>query len=333
MVMTMISVSAQPIRLYSIGNSLTWDSKPPLVRDVLLTEGNTVTQGYHITCGLNLAKIVSDPTNVCIAPSIVHGVWTNALSNFEWDVITLQAFPGGTGLSEVTAAKTLIEQAIAGGRNKKCRFYLLLAWPPQSKSETFAEQLQRNSGGDAAKVFLSSSFLDYWFDAMVTAFPELDIRVIPTGKIFATIDNKLREINIGSFTNTYALYRDSYHMKPEGQHIASMALLSAVSGIRPGAHKFPPAYAPVLSSMNTNLVELVHEVIWSALTSDPRCKVTARPELNLRFNKLGSVHECSFIGTLHQSSDLNNWAELKDAKSPHRLTASERLQFFRTESH
>jgi hypothetical protein len=325
------ALSAETLRIYHIGNSLTWDSNPALTSLSLSNAGYTVQQGYHIACSRGLTRIESEPDYVCVPPPEPYGTWTNALANYDWDVITLQAYPGGSGLTEVAATRKIIEIALAGNRNRNCKFFLLLAWPTQSESNTFSELMMTPFEGDDASVFLSSGFLDYWYQQIVSIFPDLDIRTIPTGLVLATMDQKLSEINIGQYTNTYALYRDPYHMTSAGGHVAGTTMLCAVSGMRPQDQIFPAGYAGFVTTIDSRLVDLTYDVSWYTLSADPRTKITTTPEIRLIFNATGNAYECSFVGKLYHSMDLKNWNQVNDAKSPYRFGVSHQGEYFRSE--
>lgn len=318
-------LTAKELKIYNIGNSLTWDSKPTVQDDVLARNGYTVVRGYHIKCGRGLTYIEINPDDTCIAPPEPYGNWKHALINHEWDIITIQAYTGGTGISEVAATASIIQEAISGGRNQDCVFFLYLAWPRILESSNFADLVMTSFEDKNEPVSLSIGFLDYWYSELSSLFPTLDIRVIPTGIVFAIIDEKLRELEISPYTNTYDLYRDSDHMNHvEGRHIAMSTMLSAITGIRTEDIIFPVGY---FDSYNSTFVELSHEIIWYALTSESRTKIEIQPEIKMRRNPSGQL-ECSFLGTLFESNNLKDWGKVGDATSPYRINFTHRNAAF-----
>lgn len=320
-------LGAEHLRLYHIGNSLTMDSRPLDVAKTLQNSGHTVEQGCHISWGASLTDISADPATVDLAAPQPYGAWQNALSNYEWDAITIQAYRGGTGSSEVAATRAIIEQAIAGNRNRECNFFLYFAWPTKVPIGTFADRVMIPFLGDTASVFLSSGFLDYWHQELVSSFPELDIRVIPTGMALVNLDRKLREIGVSSYSQTFDLYRDFYHLNhAEGKHIALASMVAAISGTHPGKLKFPPSY---IGSIDSEFAALAHDVVWYTLTADSRVKIEAPAEVEVRFNPSGNIHEVSFVGTLSYSTDLVNWLEIPGITSPTRFNAVGARGYFR----
>lgn len=321
---------ADTIRIYHVGNSLTWDSNVALTSSSLRNQGHIVAQGYHIACGKSLVGIVHDPDVVCVPPPEPYGTWTNALANYEWDKVTIQAWAGATPGEELTATTKILDLATAQGRNRSCIFYLLLAWPLRDDSVSFSDLISSPFAGENAPTLLSSGFLEYWYEKITARYPDLDVRVIPTGIALMSIDQKLKEISIGPYTNTYALYRDRYHMTSEGQHLAAMTMLSTLSGIRPEAHTFPSGYSGFLSGVNSNLVALIHDVIWYNISAEPRTKVAVAPNVTLGFNHLGNIYECSFVGTLFHSTNSVDWTEIEGATSPYRFAPVQPTEFFRS---
>lgn len=321
--------SAERLRIYHVGNSLTWDAQPATQASVLSLNGYTVDQGYHIASGKSLSYIVENPGYYSDPPPPhPFGAWENALQNYEWDVITVQAYPGSTGRSEVNATIAIIEKAISGNRNGECVFYLYLAWPDAANAVSLASRVDAPFGGDGSSVFLSSGFLDYWHDKITSSFPELDVRVVPTGVVLATIDGKLREVEIAPYGNAYDLYRDAHHMNYlEGRHVAMASMLSTISGIRPQDISYPVGY---FSDFNQVFVELANDVVWYTLSNDSRTQIKTEAEISIRRAHSGTL-ECVFLGTLWQSYDLKSWSEVDAATSPYRINSSGRsISFYRS---
>ena len=322
---TLVTVAySETIRIYHIGNSLTWDSKLTSQTSILQHNGYEVEQGYHIACGRGLSYIEANPDYTCITPKEPYGKWKDALAEYEWDAVTIQAYPGGTGLSEVAATASIIHEATKNDRNKNCIFHLYLAWPNTSSSLSFADRVLTSYGGDSEVVFLSKGFLDYWYEEVSALFPDLKIRVIPTGIAFATIDEKLREIEIAPYADTYDLYRDVHHMnRTEGRHVAMSSMLSAITGIRTVDIIYPANY---FSTYSTDFIILSNEVIWFTLASDARTTIQSNPEIQLRVK--GNQLEISFLGNLYESNNLVDWNEVNTATSPFRIDTNKATASF-----
>lgn len=124
------TASAATFNLYSVGNSLTWDAKPPALAGMAASAGFSQTTGYHIRCGQNLDYIYSHPTETCVTPTS-FGTFSPAFSGYGWDAITLQPYTGTTANAEKQAVLNLIADAQLNSANDQTQFYIYAAYPAQ----------------------------------------------------------------------------------------------------------------------------------------------------------------------------------------------------------
>jgi hypothetical protein len=320
-------VFAEDFRIYYVGNSLTGDSSLFEQRFALESQGYTVFQGQHIECGKNLDYIVSNADTSCAAPIEPFGRWKDALTDFEWDAVSIQAFRGGTALDEIRATEAIIDTALSGGRNRHCIFYLYLSWPRIEEGRTLMEAIRRPFESEFSQTALSRDFLDYWYGSISARYPSLDIRIIPVGWIYGILDEKLRQRATGGYTKGDDLFRDAVHMNfSDGRDVAIRSFVTALTGNMPEQQELSRNHE---LRLNREMKKLSAEVIWYAMTSDPRTKVQSRPEARLS-RVTGFGWECSFTGILETSTGLDQWEEVTEATSPFRFNPGEdRLRFFR----
>ncbi len=76
-------------RYYLIGNSLTWDTVPPLL------SGDTQ---WHVDCGVSLPVIQSKTEKPCVTTSTV---WATALKEKQYDIVSVQPHYGATLAQDV----------------------------------------------------------------------------------------------------------------------------------------------------------------------------------------------------------------------------------------
>lgn len=329
-ILIIASLITEPVALgesrasYHIGNSLTWDCELDLMPQVFANEGFDYDQGWHIDCSMSLTRIVEFPgKELCsINPPNTpepYGAWSHALASYDWDFITLEGYPAyATGNSEVAATLTLINDALSEGRNTNCVFFMYFAWPQTNDAPSYTESINRPYTNASEKPILCKDFADFWFSSVTQAFPNLDIRLIPTGHVLEALDQKLGEIPVGSLSNAYDLYRDNDHMDwTSGRYVAHATMLAAMLGKPPSLIAFPDDPGDFINQVDPELVELANEVIWSVLTQDERTKIIDPPSILIQTNNTGGL-ELSFIGTLQMSTNLNNWT-VTNLISPHRL--------------
>jgi hypothetical protein len=78
-------------RCYLIGNSLTWDTVPPLLAGDVQ---------WHVDCGVNLPHIYAHPEKPCVKESTL---WPAALREKQYDVLCVQPHYGSTLAQDVAA--------------------------------------------------------------------------------------------------------------------------------------------------------------------------------------------------------------------------------------
>lgn len=86
---SVVADDATKSRYYLIGNSLTWDTVPPLL------SGDTQ---WHVDCGVSLQVIRTKTEKPCVQNSVV---WTTALKEKQYDVISVQPHYGTTLAQDV----------------------------------------------------------------------------------------------------------------------------------------------------------------------------------------------------------------------------------------
>lgn len=322
------SGQAKELALYQIGNSLTWDSEPEVTKRVLVDEGYNVRLGYHIACGQSLTYMVANPASSCVQPLEPYGHWLNALSSYDWDIVTLQAYTSNaTGGSEIEATKTMIRAATANGRNRECIFYLYLAWPKMSLNYSLYEQINADFGGGSDIVRLNQQFLNYWYTGLIREFPELDIRVLPVGIILGQMDIKIKEWPLGGIIDGYSLYRDEHHMSYEnGRYIVNSAMLSTFLNKKPSDLKYTSTW---IDRINPELVALSNEVVWSVFSKDQRMKIETNPDVIIDLNSLSLMKEIKFTGNLQASENMQEWRDVS-VYSPLRLGNDISTMFYRS---
>lgn len=85
-------------RFYLIGNSLTWDTIPSRL------DGDVQ---WHVDCGVSLPHIYANPSKPCVKESTI---WPKALSEKQYDVVSVQPHYGSTLEKDVQTISTWMKQ-------------------------------------------------------------------------------------------------------------------------------------------------------------------------------------------------------------------------------
>jgi len=183
------SFGSEPLRLYQIGNSHTWDSMPRngfpfLVEDA----GLRLVNGWHIECGEPLTYISQNPDEVCIPPS-VFGTWPTALAENQWDVVTLQTHVQSTGAEELAAIQTIVSTI---PEDYPTRILLYVNWP-HINGRAYHDGWAIRYQSEDQEVIQSFAYFVWLRRAMhEAALGNVRIDCVPIGAVLAELDSRFR---------------------------------------------------------------------------------------------------------------------------------------------
>ena len=222
-----IPVTVDPVRLFSIGNSHTWDYQPSwsfrFVADHL---GMTLENDWHIYCSNGIPQILAEPTRTCTESQF--GDFRVALNEVSYDLITLQPFWRGSAREEIEGIERMLDY-ISTTASKDAKVYIYYTWPPNT-ADPFADFQYRSAwqapfdpearyhAGEGFANYLEQRFGD---DDRVAGF-------IPAGHAMAIFDRAARQGEITGFVSAGDLYRDYLHMNNGGKFLAGSTVLFAL---------------------------------------------------------------------------------------------------------
>ena len=192
--------------IYTIGNSLTWDTKPyDLDGDV----------DYHIFCGKNLQFIYDNPEGHCVASSLP---WTTALATKQYDWISVQPFAGTTLSQDVSVISAwMVMQPTA-------KLVIHPAWTGFSRFPT-----DYAAGNPDDMMRPSPEYIADLIDALQAIDAGRDIRSTKTNDRLYSIWQDT-EAGIGPFDSLHDLSRDWIHMGHNtGRYFAHNSLRLAMN--------------------------------------------------------------------------------------------------------
>ena len=227
-----ISINVRPFRLYSIGNSHTWDLKPDSdLVTMAKSNGISIDNDWHIYCGHNIDNITHHPDNTCV-PSKLYK-YKKAINTVAYDAITIEPFFGSTGKAEVDAIESLIDE-IKNSKSKSAKIFIYYTWPQNDSkpldalnydkiwnSEFPPKNIQRNN---------TSAFISYLKERLKNDnYPVSGF--IPVGDYLADFDNIAKRGGIDGFSGVGNLYRDYLHMNNVGKLLIAKQYLSSIFNI------------------------------------------------------------------------------------------------------
>ncbi|MCO6043411.1 hypothetical protein NG895_05785 [Aeoliella sp. ICT_H6.2] len=189
--------------IYSIGNSLTWDTQPL----------NLVNAEWDIFCGVNLDFIYNNPEGYCNVNSIP---WTTALANNSYDYVTVQPFAGTTREQDVAIISSWMEM------QPNATFVLHPGWVGPSTHVAAYESTNTSTFAP------SDAYFDALEQDLQTLHPGMTIKRTRAAEVLHDIALDIEAEN-SPFTAFSALYRDALHMSyTEGRYLMHNIMRLAV---------------------------------------------------------------------------------------------------------
>lgn len=261
---------------YHIGNSLTWDSQP-LAMELFGDEFDSPHQsGYHIRNGWSLKSFINDPNEVTIEPVAEFGKYSEALSNFQWDAVTLQPHgaQGSTLQDDVDSILSFIESTRSNPANTNTTFYIYEAWPDRlggtyESRWTASLPVEEDPPTEAYREYFDELY------ERITQETDARIRTIPVGEVIYELDISIGKGLIPGFTSIPQIYRDPLHLDDElGRYLASATTFATLSGTDPSTLYKPPGFHLAhFFPIAQEVYDPVNKIIRDVLSADPHSGV------------------------------------------------------------
>lgn len=233
-----IDVSVRPFRLYSIGNSHTWDLKPDgdLI-SMASYNGIAIENDWHIYCGHNIDNIVHHPENTCVNPR--DKKYKDAINSIAYDAITIEPFFGSTGKAEVDAIESLIDE-IRTSKSKNARIYIYYTWPQNDNRplDGFNYSLAWNMKYPESNLQRNNNkfFISYLQKRLISDKYNI-YGYIPAGDYLNNFDITAKKGEIDGFNGAGNLYRDYLHMNNIGKLLIAKLYLKTIFTLEHVAYK------------------------------------------------------------------------------------------------
>lgn len=201
------SDAAKIERVYFIGNSLTWDSRPVWMPGIGRDFGRQIETGYHILENADLTAIVQRPQSA--KESLVKPArFPQALADASWDVLCLQihATSESTLGGDVAAVKRLVEAAGASGATPRVAIHS--GWPSPHRFAARWEENARDLDGQPTRA--SAAYLKL----LVTRLRGQIVSPVSALPVGAVLDWIYRDLMKQSENDQFAklFFRDQIHM-------------------------------------------------------------------------------------------------------------------------
>ena len=228
---------AKPLRVYLIGNSLTYNVfQNPDTTSFMDERGHRFVHGMDICWGSPLSRIWSQPTTGS-ATTEPYGYYEKALTEYEWDVVTLQPYSsqldGEKG--DVASAVRFIEYARRKSPN--AQFYIYQDWPAKEREGfDFSQMWMREcADGKSGWGLHSRDYCEKLVRGIREALPGLKrpVLVIPGGDVLYELDQRMKAGKVPGYRGAAELYADKIHTNAVGNYAVRCAFYATLYGVDP----------------------------------------------------------------------------------------------------
>ncbi|MDX2111415.1 MAG: sugar-binding protein [Verrucomicrobiota bacterium] len=296
--------------IYFIGNSVTDTVNYNGFKKLTESRGGTQPWGRHMIPGAPLVWLWTHPAEGFMEQP--YGYPTNALPNYDWDVLTLQPFDrhldGAEGDTTMTTNYLgLLTQRAANTANTQV--YIYARWPRTSDGEYSAQWVKKYTGG-----WDSTNETKDYFEKLTTTtraqHPELakSIKMIPVGHVMYSLDLKMAAGQVPGYTDIYEMYADGIHLKGVGAYLCAITFYATIYKESPVGLPVPSEYGAI----DAGLVSILQTTTWEVVSTHPLAGVSDSLPLTVETLALPAATQGAAYSTtltaLNVSGGTATWA-------------------------
>lgn len=271
-----LQVSAQTKVGYHIGNSLTWDSQPQMVKRLIAEQNETLSVGYHINCNRSLDQIVGDPDQTCINTVPEFGTFQNALTQIDLDYITVQ--PYWTTTSTLVTDQTVMEyfDSLLSTQtvNDDTVLFIYQAWGPKwfMNNGDWFEPVDQE---ETVQTTAANEYFEILYENVDNAL-DRPVYLIPVAQVIIKLRDQAWNGEIPGLLSISPFYRDDIHMSEDlGQFTAAITVASVLYDRPPFGMFSKWIEERGDGGYSIDIYRAIEFAVWDVVTSDPRTGVSA----------------------------------------------------------
>ncbi len=292
-------IPTNKLRVYFIGNSVTDTIRYESLAQLMAARNLHLEWGRTMIPGAPLAWIATHPSDGFTREP--YGTWTNALTRFAWDVVSLQPFdrhlrdPEASGYEAGDVARIKKFAELAVRQNPAVQIYLYARWPRVThagKSVPFDKNdydpAKPGSGNDLSHVDdytarweaaytggwdASNETRDY-FDQLMkavrqeTPFLQKPPLLVPVGHVMGELHRQMKAGQVPGYTNIYQLYKDGIHLNETGSYVVGCTYYATLAKQSPVGLPTAP-----YGKMDAPLAALIQQTVWQVVSTHPEAGV------------------------------------------------------------
>jgi hypothetical protein len=279
-------VSDRTLRVYHIGNSVTNTIGYGSLDKLADSDGRDYEYGRHMISGAPMEFIWSHTsTGFKRNP---YGYYPQALTQYEWDAITLQPFDRQLyqdgGIGDVQTAQKFIDLTLPKSPN--VQFYIFQRWPKRTPDGSggytydYENLWQRPYTGKWDRSYETRDYFNQVVSEIRKNNPDMNkpVLMIPVGEVMFELNRRVEAGQVPGLNSMEDLFFDGIHLNNWGAMIVGMTVYSTMYSRDPRGLDFSP-WDVVDDSWDRNITadyaRAVQEAVWSVVSTHPLSGVTA----------------------------------------------------------
>jgi hypothetical protein len=289
---TSTPVHAAPLRIFYIGNSVTDTINYQGLANLAASRNIEVLWARHMTPGAPLFILWRDSTGLTEGD---FGPSKKALTEFPWDIVTVQPFDrlltsdNGTE-GDLEIIPQMIDAQLK--QNPQVQFYVYARWPRMLRPDGTRFEFDKydydptkpGNRPDLAQVadwhtLWNRKFSGGWdytfetrdyFEQVVAglrrARPNMarPVLMIPVGDVFDALGKKMKAGQVPGFDNVWLLYNDPIHMNTYGSYLTALTFYATMFRQDPTGLPTEP-----YGSISPELAKIFQQTVWEVVKSHP----------------------------------------------------------------
>ncbi len=293
------------VRVYFMGNSVTDVASYKGIKALAAEKNINQKWGRHMIPGTPLFLLWEEaakdkPGGFTESP---YGACLQALTNYEWDVITVQPFDRHIHKGDKQSDLYIINKLIETAKKKSpdVQFYIYSRWPrkriDKEAMEFDKDDYDVKTKGDKQPNWRVLENWQQWWDKPYTgrwdgtnetrdyfvdlmkavreANPDMKkpIRIIPVGDVMYALDKKMQAGELPGFESIYNVYKDGIHLGPYGSYIAGLTFASTMYKIDPRGLS-----SSAYGELDPNVVKIIQNTVWDVVSKHPYAGIANEPQ-------------------------------------------------------
>ena len=268
------------VRVYHIGNSITDTIRYAALGRLAQSRGRDYVFGRHMIPGAPMDWIWEHPDQGFRENP--YGYYPNALSNFEWDVLTLQPFdrqlqsPDGRG--DLTTARKFIDLALP--KSPDLQVYVYSRWPRRDGDEVtgwsvdFQAKWVRPYTGEWDGSNETKDYFEKVTIALRQAYPppRKPALLVPVGDVLFELDRRMKAGDFPGFTDVNQFYHDGIHFNNVGALVVGTTFYATLFRADPRGSDYG-GYDVIAHPWDRNITDaqaaVIQDAVWDIVSTHP----------------------------------------------------------------